>query len=168
MHGSPCARWPPMVATFLTRTFESVRSVRAITGKPLRTAGECSTSRAAQARRCAARRRPEFDAGEPALDRAQADQPTGLNTPAFIISINAVRRIGASRGIIGIEQRDRLAQRSGSSSSKGVIGDPLACGFESRFEILRELLFHLPALDFSTGCPMAPSFPSGPCPLYKK
>ena len=118
MCGSACASAPPTVATLRTRTLESVRSVRAMTGQPLRTASDFSSAR----REVIA---PMLQASPVGLDAveaelSQADQPRGRSTPAFIISISAVPP-ESGRASSPSSSAIASASESGSASSNGAI-----------------------------------------------
>ena len=125
MCGSPWASAPPTVATLRTRTFDSVRRVRVITGVCFRTSSERSSVPSVV---IAPMRSPSAPAlmSEYLLSILRRLMSfSGLNTPAFIISIKAVPpAIGRMLGSSGFKSLMAAASEVGSARSKGIIYPP--------------------------------------------
>ena len=163
MCGSPCASAPPTVATLRTRTFESVSSVRAITGACLRTSAERSSApTASSSRRCAARRRSPRCREYLLSILRRLTSLSGRNTPAFIISISAVPpAIGRMVGSSGSSSLIASASEVGSASSNGIISSSRLGRRELPRAAAAANIFSMSlALERSTGWPMLPSLPA--------
>ena len=161
MCGSACARWPPTVATLRTRTFDSVRNVRVITGACARTAAECSTiASGVMAPILSAPSSPDSIARQ-RRDIAQADQPRRLEHAR----LHHQHQRGAAgdrthRGIVGIEQRDRLAQRSRLRKLERRHGAaPAGLAWNAALMRAANCFSISLAFDRSTGWPRLPSLP---------
>src|SRR5262245_31336489 len=87
MCGSLCASAPPTVATLRTRTFESVRSARAMTGQPFRATSALSKALSVV---MAPMRRLPFASIRSSPSPRRLTRRFGRSTPAFIISMSAV------------------------------------------------------------------------------
>jgi len=123
MCGSAWASAPPTVATLRTRTFDSRRMVRTITGAPRATAGECSSALSgaiAPMVRSPADAAAMWVNASPSLRKLT--RRLGRKTPAFIISISAVPpAIGRTSGSSGSISAMASLSESGSSSSKAIM-----------------------------------------------
>ena len=86
---------------------------------------------------------------------------SGLNTPAFIISINAVPpAIGRTLGSSGFKSLMAAASEVGSARSKGIIYPPAGFSANAARSRVANIFSMSLALERSTGWPMLPSLPA--------
>ena len=159
MCGSPCASAPPTVATLRTRTFDSRSIVRVITGAARATSAECSSAVSGVIAPIV--RLPSAPALMPDMpaDLAQADEPGR----AKHARLHHQHQRGAAaerahRGIVGVEQAQRLLERRGLDQIEWRhCVSPAANAARKRSVNFFSISL---ALALSTGWPMLPSLPA--------